>query len=1259
MLKILHCSDIHLGDLAGPVVNGENMRRLDTLKCMEFIVDEVKEEHPQIVIIAGDLFNRSRVWADTALEDINDAINKFITPLCAMSEHVILLFGTENHDNPKAFDLISQNVYFANLKVIKNPEVITLEMQNSEKIQIIGLPGFDKGRLRTFMPDVDKETENQTSTQLINEILLGLGTQIDKSIPSILTAHYTVAGCEADNGSTFLAGQDTVILPETIDMLGVDLVCLGHIHKPQKLKVCNTPTFYSGSINQLTFNDEKDEHGFYIHEMNPINRNMLNRFVYTPERRHCTVCLDYTDIDDFITKGELLITEDATDSIVRVRYDCSGELDKALNKSALQKCFLNDFSAFYVSEIIKYNTDDNLIYNESDNTETPYDALRRYLDLQGGEGGETERLLEIAKPLIMQADDGCDENKHTGAFVPKKITVKNYRSYKAAEFDFSNINMAMVNGQNGVGKSSLFMDAIADCLFEESRDGLGEWVREGEKSGSVIFEFSMGGVDYRVSRTRAKSGKGTLNFARIDDFGEWTDCGDTTMKLTQEKIERILGMDSQTFCSIALIRQDAYGLFLEAGSDRRMEVLSALLNLGIYSRLEDLARAEAADDKRQIAALKDRMNILGGQIAEKERLVNQQCDLTKMLDGIAEEIAKTERQIEDAQTANSMRLELIRQGEEKEQAYIKCCSDIEEKRNKLNNLISGRTKASELSAMHNEAENANTIISKALADLKILEPYIIELRDLRVRKAQIVQNICEMNTDLKRIETERTNLNSIITRTDEIVNAVEELKIIEAKREKLKPVIEEFERLSKEKDDIFNKRNLAAQTAKTEINTLTTKIGFAKKKAELLENSDCIDPDKANCKFLKDAVEARKSLDDLNNKLEELKNAARIEYDKYNQEIEALHFAMDKGYSANNELENLSLYEQELKPIAGLMPQLEAARAKIGELDRQELAWIEKSNKYDHEKLEIENRLPELEEKSVQAEILRKTIQDNEIMANNLVKCAAAKATLKVIEPQIESLTTEIETAVKQSEALKAEAENIRSKIPAEYDVQSRKNTRQDYISRQSQINSDIGGIKAKLEIIVESERQYNEYAGKVRVMSHSLADYETLTRAFGIDGIQRMVIKGVVPEITQRANDILSSMTGGRMAVDFRTEREQKSSSKIVNSLDVWINSINGGSRPYNSHSGGEKVKIALAVTLGLADVKARRAGVQLGMLFIDEPPFLDADGTEAYADALFNMAQRNPAMRILAISHDQTMKARFSQNITVMAGENGSEII
>ena len=81
MIKILHTGDIHLGDLAGPTKDGENLRRLDTLKCMDSIVETARAEGPHLSIIAGDLFNRSRVWADTALDDVNDALERFIRPL--------------------------------------------------------------------------------------------------------------------------------------------------------------------------------------------------------------------------------------------------------------------------------------------------------------------------------------------------------------------------------------------------------------------------------------------------------------------------------------------------------------------------------------------------------------------------------------------------------------------------------------------------------------------------------------------------------------------------------------------------------------------------------------------------------------------------------------------------------------------------------------------------------------------------------------------------------------------------------------------------------------------------------------------------------------------------------------------------------------------------------------------------------------------------------------------------------------------------
>lgn len=92
---------------------------------------------------------------------------------------------------------------------------------------------------------------------------------------------------------------------------------------------------------------------------------------------------------------------------------------------------------------------------------------------------------------------------------------------------------------------------------------------------------------------------------------------------------------------------------------------------------------------------------------------------------------------------------------------------------------------------------------------------------------------------------------------------------------------------------------------------------------------------------------------------------------------------------------------------------------------------------------------------------------------------------------------------------------------------------------------------------------------------------------------------------------------------------------------------------------SGGEKVKASLAVILALSEIKATAAGIQLGMLFIDEPPFLDDDGTQAYVDSLEAIRKRYPDVKVMAITHDDAMKARFNQSVTVIKTEEGSKVI
>ena len=108
---------------------------------------------------------------------------------------------------------------------------------------------------------------------------------------------------------------------------------------------------------------------------------------------------------------------------------------------------------------------------------TPESNLTDYLTEKGMEPERIGELMELARPIIAEATERATAERHTGQFVPVEIEVKNYRNYREETFSFEDIQFCTINGSNGVGKSSLFMDAMADALFEETREGeLTGWI---------------------------------------------------------------------------------------------------------------------------------------------------------------------------------------------------------------------------------------------------------------------------------------------------------------------------------------------------------------------------------------------------------------------------------------------------------------------------------------------------------------------------------------------------------------------------------------------------------------------------------------------------------------------------------------------------------------------------------------------------------------------------------------------------------------
>ena len=524
-MKILHTADWHLGTFRSPVKDGVNLRTEDTKRCLNEMIRVAGEERPDYSLVSGDIFHSGKTWSDRCCEEIVTATH-YIKELAAVSKQVVVMRGTPNHDGIGLFNVLAQTFEpFPNVHIVITPQVIPFE-----DVDIALIPGFDRGIFRANHPGISADEENLVFTEELSNIVTGLKAQCSLEKKSILMAHYTIPGCNTESGQTMMLTQFEPVIPqEALLAANYDLVALGHIHRPQKIH--NRNWYYSGAINALNFNDEGQERGFWIHNWHELG-TWQSIFHKTPYRGFATIKLDEDDVTqinmqalDFVATQKWRGKID--DKIVRMHYSCSAENSKALNTAVLEKELLDD-GAFMVWEILPDKIDEF--------------ANRTQLD-------------------IAEAEASNSKTANSGAFEPVEIAVKNYRNYEEETFNFEDITFCTINGQNGAGKSSLFMDAIIDCLYEEPREGVikddfgkAPWLRNDEsvRSGSIMFTFRIGEKKYRVTRTRARSGKGTLNISQFIE-NEWQDCSKERYNDTQQEILNILGMDSFTFKSCTLI----------------------------------------------------------------------------------------------------------------------------------------------------------------------------------------------------------------------------------------------------------------------------------------------------------------------------------------------------------------------------------------------------------------------------------------------------------------------------------------------------------------------------------------------------------------------------------------------------------------------------------------------------------------------------------------------------------------------------------
>jgi len=202
-------------------------------------------------------------------------------------------------------------------------------------------------------------------------------------------------------------------------------------------------------------------------------------------------------------------------------------------------------------------------------------------------------------------------------------------------------------------------------------------------------------------------------------------------------------------------------------------------------------------------------------------------------------------------------------------------------------------------------------------------------------------------------------------------------------------------------------------------------------------------------------------------------------------------------------------------------------------------------------------------------------------------------------------------------------------------------------------IEQQRGGGELQLSQAKRAKEQAAELADELSASERRLQALKILVEACSKAGVPALLIEQAVPDLETAANEVLSLLSDGRMSLRLRSQRETKAGT-LQETLEIVI-ADERGERAYETFSGGEAMRVDLALRVGLSTLLAHRAGARCEMLILDETCApLDAEGRLLFVESLQRIADRFGC--ILVVTHVEELKDLFPFRCEVTKDAEGS---
>ena len=858
--------------------------------------------------------------------------------------------------------------------------------------------------------------------------------------------------------------------------------------------------------------------------------------------------------------------------------------------------------------------------------------------------------------------------------IPLKLTLSNFLCYRenVEPLDFAGVHVACLCGDNGHGKSAL-LDSITWALWGKARGKVqDEMISYGADECRVELDFSSRDQSYRVIRSHARGGKrrrggaSDLQLMVLDGEAPRSITGDM-IRETQARIDQTIGMDYDTFVNSAFLVQGRADEFTNKTPAERKAVLSKILGLDTYDRLQIRARERnswSENTAKVVESNVDRLRRELEQMVEPSHelveletvlvtlnrdLADHQGVATVMRDQVVELRRRQEGQEELARrlVALSQEMEQFKLAKQAAQqqimSYEKLLESATAIRQGATRLESARTTFSRLeSAGHKfeDLERQRAIVSAAV-DVKrtVLESQVKQLA------TEIDTRIAPKSQELEKLQVSQRELQALGTELEE------RQKSLSAERERLNGMAV-----------------LAGQLQRDLERSATEGRDLAAKK-ELLDGANGVD---AVCPLCQTPL-SEDGCQRLSETFEADIEAKRDEYRTISAQVKTLqaqtlelesslpHQEQVLSQDHTNRQVSLKQLEQQIQDakqaqtdLAESIPKLEGMRATLTDesFAAEESAQIKK----------LDAQIKELEyDPAVRQRVFQETIELQEFGQQEqlLNQAEASLPSAKEAAEQNSAMVNRRGEEISQLQSQVAEAKQAQVDLAplASKLTESERLERELRVKIQQSIERQ-GYLRNQVERQEALTEEMKSELVRLNALQEEQSIYTELSTAFGRQGVQAMLIETVVPRLEDETNALLGRMTDNRMNVKLETQRERASGQGDPRETLEILVSDELGPRSYEMYSGGEAFRVNLALRIALSRVLAQRMGAPLPTLFIDEGfGTQDAVGRERILDVI--SAIGDDFEKVLVITHLEDLKEAFPVRIEVQKDESGSTFV